>query len=97
MGTAPPGATEPRALYKALAAQSPHHPSGAPGLVLPQEGPLDLETVGSCRREQAVQIHGVGAVCLAHAPQRPQPQDSPARGPSLLRLQGCDTAQVPKA
>ena len=60
MGTLPPADTEPRALCQALPAQSPHHPLGAPGLALLQEGPLDLETVGSCRGEQAVQVLRVG-------------------------------------
>ena len=89
MGTPPPGAMEPRALCKSLPAQRPHHPSGAPGLVLLQEGPLDLETVGSCRREQAVQIHGVGG-CLPgtcspapSAPGQPSPGSQPAQTPGV--------------
>ena len=60
MGTLPPGDTEPRALCKALPARRPHHPLGALGLVLLQEGSLDLETVDSCRGEQAVQVLRVG-------------------------------------
>ena len=48
---------------------------------------------------------GTGSPCpsgwvahwLAYPPQRPQPQDSPTCGPSLLRPQGCDPAQIPKA
>ena len=82
------GDTEPRVLCKALPAQRPHHPLGALGLALLQEGPLDLEIVGSCRGEQAVQVHGVGAVCLANPPQRPQPQDSPAWGPKPAQTPG---------
>ena len=92
MGTPPPGDTGPGALCKALPAQRPHHPLGALGLALLQEGPLDLEIVGSCRGEQAVQVQGVGgqwgAVCLANPPQRPQPQDSPAWGPKPAQTPG---------
>ena len=91
MGTLPPGDTEPRALCKALPAQRPHHPLGALGLALLQEGPLDLEIVCSCRGEHIVQVHGVGgwgAVCLANPPRRPQPQDSHAWGPKPAQTTG---------
>ena len=95
MGTLPPADTEPRALCQALPAQSPHHPLGAPGLALLQEGPLDLETVGSCRGEQAVQVHGVGGGGLfawQTLPSALSPRTVPPGDPSLLRLQECDTS-----
>ena len=88
MGTLPPGDTEPRALCKALPAQRPHHPLGALGLALLQEGPLDLEIVGLCRGEQAVQVHGVGD-CLPGKPSpAPSAQDSPAWGPKPAQTPG---------
>ena len=39
---------------------------------------------------------GWGADWLAYPPQRPQPQDSPAWGPSLLRPQGRDVSPGPQ-
>ena len=39
---------------------------------------------------------GWGADWLAYPPQRPQPQDSPAWGPSLLRPQGRDASPGPQ-
>ena len=101
MGTLPPGDTEPRVLCKALPAQRPHHPLGALGLALLQEGPLDLQIVGLCRGEQAVHVHGGGGVG-GSLPGKPSPAPS-APGQSRLGTQACSDsrdvtpAQVPKA
>ena len=40
--------------------------------------------------QQALQVHH-GGTLPATCPQLPQPQDTPALGPKLIRLQGCDT------
>ena len=80
MGTLPPGDTEPRALCKALPAQRPHHPLGALGLALLQEGPLIWRLWAYAEGNRQSKSMGWGAVCLANPPQRPQPQDSPAWG-----------------
>ena len=92
MGTLPPADTEPRALGKALPAQRPHHPLGAPGLALLQEGPLDLETVGSCRGEQGFQVHGVGEWVGGCLPGKPSPAPS-APGQSRLGTQACSDSR----
>ena len=41
--------------------------------------------------QQALQVHR-GGTLPATCPQLPQPQDTPALGPKLIRLQGCDTS-----
>ena len=98
LGTLPPGDTEPRALCKALPAQRPHHPLGALDLVLLQEGPTGSGDCGLMQRGTGSPCPpGWGAYWLAYPPQRPQPQDSPAWGPSLLRPQECDASPGPKA
>ena len=51
-------------------------------------GSPDLEIVGSCRGEQAVQVHGVGG-CLPGKPSpAPSAQDSPAWGPKPAQTPG---------
>ena len=51
-------------------------------------GSPDLEIVGSCRGEQAVQVHGVGD-CLPGKPSpAPSAQDSPAWGPKPAQTPG---------
>ena len=100
MGTLPPGDREPTARCKALPAQRPHHPLGALGLALLQEGPLDLEIVGLCRGEQAVQVHGGGRggglFAWQTLPSALSPRTVPPGDPSLLRLLGCDTSPGPQ-
>ena len=93
MGTPPSGDTGPGALCKALPAQRPHHPLGALDLVLLQEGPTGSGDCGLMQRgTESPCPAGLGAYWLAYPPQRPQPQDSPAWGPSLLRLQEWDAS-----
>ena len=97
MGTPPPGDTGPGALCKALPAQRPHHPLGALGLVLLQEGPTGSGDCGLMQRGTGSPCPpGWGADWLAYPPQRPQPQAPPGdlacSGPRDVM-----PAQVPKA
>ena len=97
MATPPPGDTGPGALCKALPAQRPHHPLGALDLVLLQEGPTGSGDCGLMQRGTGSPCPpGWGADWLAYPPQRPQPQDNPAWGPSLLRPQGRDASPGPQ-
>ena len=96
-GNPTPGDTGPGALCKALPAQTPHHPLGALDLVLLQEGPTGSGDCGLMQRGTGSPCPpGWGADWLAYPPQRPQPQDSPAWGPSLLRPQGRDASPGPQ-
>ena len=94
------GDTEPRVLCKALPAQRPHHPLGALGLALLQEGPLDLEIVGLCRGEQAVQVHGGGRggglFAWQTLPSALSPRTAPPGDPACSGPRSVTPAQVPR-
>ena len=85
MGTPPPGDTGPGALCKALPAQRPHHPLGALGLVLLQEGPT-----GS--GDRAGELIGWHILPSALSPRTAPPGDLACSGPRDVM-----PAQVPKA